>query len=207
MAYVYGHYRESDGKLFYIGKGTGNRAWDEKRRNRYWFRVVNKHGLVVKIIEDNLTEEQAFSKEKQLITEVGLENLANITEGGKGFTSEFLKQRFKDPEYKKKISDIRKKKMEDPEFRKKVLSNLTGGVLKISKEDWKKKISEGQLLRYEQRELGGKTRELHKTLAKKRWKDPEYRKRQLEARKNSEKFQEKLRLMREKSVEKRKRKM
>ena len=57
MAYVYGHYRESDGKLFYIGKGIGNRAWDKIRRNRYWFRVVNKHGLIVKIIEDNLTEE------------------------------------------------------------------------------------------------------------------------------------------------------
>jgi hypothetical protein len=206
MAYIYGHYRESDGKLFYIGKGIGNRAWDKKRRNRYWFRVVNKHGLVVKIIEDNLTEEQAFSKEKQLIAEIGLENLANITEGGEGFTSEFCKQRYKDPEQRKKLSDIRKKKMEDPEFRKKMLSKLTGGILKISKEEWKKKVSEGQRLRYEQQELGEKTRELHKTLAKERWKNPEYRKNQLEARKNSPAFQEKLRLMREKATEKRKRK-
>lgn len=87
MAYVYGHYKADTNELFYIGKGSGKRAWDKQKRNRYWKSVANKHGLIVKILEDNLSEEDAFEKEKQLIAEVGIANLTNILEGGEGITS------------------------------------------------------------------------------------------------------------------------
>ncbi len=87
MAYVYGHYKADTGDLFYIGKGTGDRAWSNRKRNKHWRHTVNKHGYVVKILEDNLTEELAYVKEKQLIEEVGLENLTNMTDGGRGGTS------------------------------------------------------------------------------------------------------------------------
>ena len=60
MAYVYGHYKKDTGELFYIGKGSGKRAWRPDKRNRHWQYVVNKHGYVVKILEDNLTDEEAY---------------------------------------------------------------------------------------------------------------------------------------------------
>jgi hypothetical protein len=211
MAYVYGHYRNDTNQLFYIGKGTGDRAWHTRRRNKYWNNIVKKHGFTVKILEDGLTEEQAFETEKKLIAQVGLENLANLTEGGDGFTSKFLKERFKDPEHRKKISEIKKKQIaENPEYRAQLFDRLKSVHDQEWKQKWKQKISEGQLRRYSTKTQNGKstigedTRKLHKNLAKERWKDPEYRKNQLEARKNSPKFQEKLRLMREKAVEKRK---
>ena len=102
MAYVYGHYKADTGELFYIGKGTGNRAWIRWGRSTYWNRIVSKHGLVIKILEDGLTEDEAFEKETRLIEEVGLTNLANIREGGLGNTSESAKKLWDDPEFRKK---------------------------------------------------------------------------------------------------------
>lgn len=86
-AYVYGHYKATTGEPFYIGKGTGKRAWSKNGRNEYWNRVVNKHGYIVKILHENLSEEEAFNKEKELIKEIGLHKLVNIQEGGQGLTS------------------------------------------------------------------------------------------------------------------------
>jgi hypothetical protein len=72
--YVYGHYTKDTDELFYIGKGTGNRAWKKSGRSKYWNNKVNKDGLVVKILEENLTDEQAYEREKQLIAEVMAED-------------------------------------------------------------------------------------------------------------------------------------
>lgn len=89
--YIYGHYTADTGKLFYIGKGAGYRAWSSKaqraKQNPHWANVVKKHGYVVKLIEENLTEKQAFRRERELIAEVGLENLTNVISGGIGPTS------------------------------------------------------------------------------------------------------------------------
>jgi hypothetical protein len=90
-AYVYGHYKADTGELFYIGKGTGKRAWHKSNRNVYWYNVVNKYGYTVKILHEGLSEEDAYSMERKLILEVGLENLTNMTEGGYGLTSEAVK--------------------------------------------------------------------------------------------------------------------
>ena len=49
--YVYSHSKESDGSVFYIGKGTGSRAWDFKKRNEYWKRVAAKYGVIVNILQ------------------------------------------------------------------------------------------------------------------------------------------------------------
>lgn len=107
MSYVYAHYT-LDGRLFYIGKGTGGRAWETRNRNRHWRNTVAKHGLEVRIIEDHLTEQQALDKERQLIAEVGLDHLTNIRPGGEGFTSEESRQLqhrlAKDPEHREKLS-------------------------------------------------------------------------------------------------------
>lgn len=117
MAYVYGHYKADTGELFYVGKGTGNRAWNKSGRNRHWKFVVNKHGFNVKILYDNLTDEEAFAKEKELIAETGVNNLTNVTEGGVGLTSEIVKMAYECPEYKRKHQEHLERIRLDPEIR------------------------------------------------------------------------------------------
>ena len=86
--YVYIHRRVTDGKPFYVGKGSGNRAWQfmGKQRNPYWHRVKNKHGVSVEIVFDNLTENEAFQCEKDTILEFNYfgYDLTNLTKGGEG---------------------------------------------------------------------------------------------------------------------------
>jgi hypothetical protein len=131
MAYVYGHYKADTGELFYIGKGTGDRAWQTskgRRRNTHWQRIVDKHGLEVRILEDGLTDEEAYAKERELIAEIGLNNLANITEGGYGSTpnnQEVLAKRmetYQTAEYRNRRSELTRKQWEDAEFRERTIA-------------------------------------------------------------------------------------
>ncbi len=59
--YVYGHYRKDTGDLFYVGKGTADRAWSKHGRNSHWLNIVEKHDYIIKILQDNLPEETAFN--------------------------------------------------------------------------------------------------------------------------------------------------
>lgn len=84
--YVYLHRRITDGKIFYIGKGSGYRARAKKNRNRHWQNIVNKHGYQVEIFKDNLTEREAFELEKYLIKscrDLGIK-ICNLSDGGEG---------------------------------------------------------------------------------------------------------------------------
>jgi len=92
MNYVYSHIRKDNEKCFYIGKGTGNRAWSTYSRNRHWSFVANK-GYDVSILVNNVSEEKALEIEKSFIEQIGLENLTNYKEGGTGgFTKEARKK-------------------------------------------------------------------------------------------------------------------
>lgn len=86
--YVYVHRRLSDNQPFYVGKGSGNRAWDfsTKGRNPYRHRVKNKHGVQVEIVFDNLNEDDALKCEKDAILEFNYfgYKLTNMTSGGEG---------------------------------------------------------------------------------------------------------------------------
>ena len=81
--YVYAYLREN-GTPYYIGKGTKNRAWNKHKNINL---PPNKNNII--ILESNLTEQQAFDKEKQLIKKYGRKNintgiLINRTDGGTG---------------------------------------------------------------------------------------------------------------------------
>lgn len=82
--YIYLHLRLNDGKVFYVGKGKGRRAFDKRNRNPYWENVVNKYGYDVMIIEDNLINEDALTREIYWIKRIGRKNLVNMTDGGEG---------------------------------------------------------------------------------------------------------------------------
>lgn len=84
--YTYAH-STSDGRVFYIGKGRGERAYTKHDRSVAWKAHVKKsRGYAVKILADWLTEAEAFEHEKFLILclkDMG-HQLLNLTSGGKG---------------------------------------------------------------------------------------------------------------------------
>ena len=64
--YVYEHIRLDNNTCFYVGKGHGKRC-NNKSRNEHHDRIVNKVGMKVKIIKDNLSEDEAYQLERELI--------------------------------------------------------------------------------------------------------------------------------------------
>ena len=67
-----------------MGKGCGRRAWNYTHRSEYWKRVYQKHGFSVEILLQNLSEVCALSFEMALISDIGIENLSNLSGGGLG---------------------------------------------------------------------------------------------------------------------------
>jgi len=86
MFYTYAHYTPQ-GRLFYIGKGQGERANAFYKRGIYWNNVVKKYGTPkVEVLASWDTETEAFEHEKLLIScfkDMGYK-LANLTDGGEG---------------------------------------------------------------------------------------------------------------------------
>ena len=103
--YIYAHINPLFNKIFYIGKGSNKRAWDKSNRNRYWHNTVKKYGYIIDILEENLTEDEAFEKEKRYIKRIGrkdlgLGSLVNMDDGGNGISG--LKR---SEEHKRKMSE------------------------------------------------------------------------------------------------------
>lgn len=115
--YVYVHYKLSDGKPFYVGKGTSTRAWNKSSRSEYWKRVVNKHGLAVEIIFDDLTEDESLAVEKDTILEFKYFNydLVNFSSGGEGISgykfTQAQKEKLSSSHKGKKLSEDHKNKL------------------------------------------------------------------------------------------------
>lgn len=110
--FVYAHYKEDSNEIFYVGIGKRHnghlhsqiyqRAYQcaPSCRNYLWTRCFNKHGRIVKILYDNLTEKECKEKEIELISKFGriidrTGVLCNISGGGEG--------RFKDKSNNKKV--------------------------------------------------------------------------------------------------------
>lgn len=117
MFYVYSYLRE-DLTPYYIGKGTGKRAWS-KRHN---VNVPDDTRII--ILAENLTEKEAFELEVKLIKEYGRKDLGNgilrnRTDGGEGISgpksdshkkgiSKALKGKPKSAEHCRKLSEAGK---------------------------------------------------------------------------------------------------
>ena len=133
--YCYAHRTADDGKIFYIGKGHGNRAYS-KQRSKYWHNKVNKHGYVVEMIASGLSELNAFAMEREFIAFYGRENLVNLTDGGDGssgylFTeddrkkmSESAKKYFSNKNVIEMLSATKKERIKNNENEMKRMSEL-----------------------------------------------------------------------------------
>lgn len=86
MFCTYAHYTPQ-GRLFYIGKGDEKRAQSLKGRNKYWHRIVQKHGKPdIQILANWDTNKEACDHEMLLIScfkDLG-HDLCNMTAGGEG---------------------------------------------------------------------------------------------------------------------------
>ena len=87
--YVYVHKKKTNGEVFYVGKGSGKRAWSAFGRNSLWKRTADKYGWLVEIVQDNLQDWYAFELERDLISyygrrDLGHGSLTNMSDGGDG---------------------------------------------------------------------------------------------------------------------------
>lgn len=125
MAYIYLHRRNDTGEVFYVGKGSGKRAYKKDRRNAHWHAVVNKAGYTVEIIAKGLTDEEAYWVEPLLIeAHGGVENLTNQTKGGDGVRSEYLKELWKDPIFRERQTEAFRKARQDGQVAQKISQTL-----------------------------------------------------------------------------------
>ena len=66
--YVYCHKNPTTNEIFYVGKGSGYRAYVTQSRGKFWYDYVKKHGIpIVEILHENLSEDESFILEKELI--------------------------------------------------------------------------------------------------------------------------------------------
>lgn len=90
---VYVHKKKSDGSIFYVGKSHGHkRANLKSNRTEYWKRVERKYGRTVHIVSEGLSNDEACELEMFLISEIGRDNLVNMTDGGEGAPGRFVSE-------------------------------------------------------------------------------------------------------------------
>ena len=145
--YVYAHIKAGTSEIFYIGKGTGNRAYQKCGRSNRWKNYVNKYGLEVLFLRSNLSNEEASKYEIEKIGEIGRLDtgngpLINMTDGGEGTSgklhtaeskelmSERAKGRKLSEETKKKLSDANIGKKASSETKKKLSMMRSGKKMK-----------------------------------------------------------------------------
>lgn len=113
--FVYVHKKESDGTVFYVGKGTKLRWCNIHSRSLHWKNTARKHGVYCDIVAASLTAQEALILEKKLIESYGRQDkctgcLVNMTAGGEGVVDYIFTE-----EHRQKISEagIGKKHTED----------------------------------------------------------------------------------------------
>jgi hypothetical protein len=135
--YVYAYLRK-DGTPYYIGKGTGNRAWASHRTksdNNYSKGIPTPSTNRIIILEDGLTAIGAFALERRMIRWYGRKDnntgiLRNKTDGGEG-----LDGVVRTVEWKTKISNSNKNKPKSEKHKENLSKSLKGNI------PWNKGIS------------------------------------------------------------------
>ena len=107
--YVYIWYIVKTNFVFYVGKGTERRCKRTERRNEIFQSFIRKNKCTYKIIIDNLTEDEAFEKEKEAIEyykSIGMAT-ANIMPGGYGGDVISHLPKEKQESFRKKMTKIK----------------------------------------------------------------------------------------------------
>lgn len=165
--YVYEH--SLDGRIFYVGHGCGNRAWNVKSRsNRYKNYIKERYDdIEVTIVQDNLTKEQAMGLEVEHQIKrqdegyniIGLLGTHSWNEGikmsddFKQKVSKGTKKAMNTPEMKAKMSSIRKGKQLS-EAHKAAISDALRG--QVHSEEAKRNMSISKKKYYEEAKRTGK---------------------------------------------------
>jgi len=134
MYYVYSYLRE-DYSPYYIGKGSGNRAYTKGPKEV----KPPKDRSRVKIIKESLTEEESFDVEKLYILvfgriDLGTGILRNKTDGGDGASGAVISV-----EHKEKISLANKGRIKSEEGIRRISESSRG---RVHTEESKRKIGE-----------------------------------------------------------------
>ena len=153
--YVYVHRRASDNLPFYVGKGKDKRAWNFHARSKFWNNTKAKHGVIVEIVFEDLSEEEAFQCEKDTILEFRYFGypLVNLTDGGEGVSGYVQTE-----EHRKRLGQIRSNsqkwregnhraalKLKDRPLTVEHRQNISKGLTGIKRsEDTRKKMSESK---------------------------------------------------------------
>lgn len=118
--YVYIHRKATTGEIFYVGKGTGRRAYEKNLRTKYWKRTAKKHGVVVDFVIKDVQEWYALELEELLVDYYGRKDLntgclVNMCDGGKASTtlSEESKDRIRKSRIGKGLSAETKAKLSE----------------------------------------------------------------------------------------------
>ena len=84
--YTYTH-STPDGDVFYVGKGSGHRAYSTGKRTLAWRQMVEQHGgITIRIVARFEVEADAFAHEIALVDKYSEQGvlLLNLTAGGQG---------------------------------------------------------------------------------------------------------------------------
>lgn len=157
--YVYIWYKFKNNRwiAFYIGKGMDNRYMQtEKSRNIYFKRTIAKYKCKVKLYKTNLSENDAFTLEKQLIdayTKKGVQ-LTNLTNGGEGSSGWFKKKTKDEQEAHREVSKSFLGKKHTNETRKRMSESAKERHRRHPMTDeTRKKISETRSKRFKSGEI------------------------------------------------------
>ena len=167
--YIYAHINPLKNEIFYIGKGHGKRAFNKNSRSKFWKDTVKKYGYIVDILEEGLTEEEAFEREIFYIQKIGRRDLGtgplvNLTGGGDGIIGRIISEETKklmskkatgrthSQQTRKKISEFNKGKKLSEEHKIKISKGNKGKHI-VSEEHRKKLIecNTGKILSEESR--------------------------------------------------------
>lgn len=138
--YVYIWYIVDTGEVFYVGKGKGKRYKQVSHRNKFFTDMYNSHNCTVKKIYENLTEDEAFQKEKDTVKwfrENTNFRLTNQTDGGEGSSGWKPSQEFRD-----KQSKIHKEQWQDEEFKNKMIAIRTDENGPYKSQEFRDKIAQ-----------------------------------------------------------------